>query len=46
MKNFWLARRKRRELQKIAQIVSDVANRAFWIGGLKGGLFPWRKKKP
>lgn len=43
MKNYWLALRKKRELQKIVQIVNDVANKQKWLNGLKG--VKWQQKK-
>jgi hypothetical protein len=46
MKNFWLARRKKRQLAKIAAIVDAVINsRLNLLTGLKGGLFLWQRKK-
>jgi hypothetical protein len=42
MKNFWLARRKKRELMRIAQIVKEVARRKLF-DGLKGKI-NWPKK--
>jgi hypothetical protein len=45
MKNFWLARRKKRELARIAEIVVNVVQQKLWLSGLKGGSFPWQRKK-
>lgn len=44
MKNYWLARRKKRELAKIADIVEKVINKLAWIKALRGVMFPWQPK--
>lgn len=50
MKNFWLQRRKKRELAKVVDLMDTFAKAkraaiATIRGFTQGGLFPWRKKK-
>jgi hypothetical protein len=42
MKNYWLARRKSRSLERFIQIVESAVKKKLWINALKGGM-PWQK---
>lgn len=48
MKNFWLQRRRKRELARISSIVDAINNpKRSLLNGIKGlgGMFPWQRKK-
>jgi hypothetical protein len=43
MKNYWLSRRKRRVIAKIASLIQASANNTIRAIAIKKGAFPWRK---